>query len=454
MSVLDRSQPPQPGSVRPFNFGRVVRSALPNGLTVLTSEQGELPVITLMLVAHAGSEHDQRATSGVAYLTARALEAGTGTRSADRVAWDFELLGAELDVTVVWDGAALSVTVPSEKTEPALALLAEIVSNPAFLSDEIDRLKGEQLSELEQRTVEPRALAADMTSRFIFAPEVPYARPLIGTPQSVRQLTPDRVRDFYDAHWTASNAALIAVGKLDHTQVETLAARQLGGWSGRMARLAEFDVASPIDRTQIFIVNREGSVQSELRVGHVGLARSTPDYFALGVANGVLGGVFTSRLNMSLREKHGFTYGVRSAFAFRKQPGPFLIQTAVASEVTARALEELLLETHHLLQDGATDDEVAGTRDYLAGVMPLQMQTTEQTASRISDIFVYDLSDDYLPQHRAAILSVSRDEANQAAREHIHPDRFAITIVGDARSIENDLAALNLGPIEVHSVDE
>lgn len=454
MSVLDRSQPPQPGSVREFNFGSVQRSALPNGLTMLTSEQGALPVVTFMLVAHAGSEHDERATSGVAYLTARALEAGTGTRTADRVAWEFELLGAELDVTVAWDCAALSVTVPAEKAEPALALLAEIVGNPAFLSEEIDRLKGEQLSELEQRTVEPRALAADMTSRFIFAPDVPYARPLMGTPQSVKHLTPDHVRSFYDAHWSAANTALVAVGKLNHAQIEALAARHLDGWSGRTPRPAEFDVASPIDRTQIFIVNREGSVQSELRVGHVGLARTTPDYFALGVANGVLGGVFTSRLNMSLREKHGFTYGVRSGFAFRKQPGPFLIQTAVASEVTARALEELLQETRNLLQAGATDDEITGTRDYLAGIMPLEMQTTEQTASRISDIFVYGLSDDYLPQHRAAILSVSRDEANQAARDHIHPDRFAITIVGDALSIENDIAALNVGPIEVHSVDE
>lgn len=453
MSALDRSQPPQAGAVREFNFGSVRRSALANGLTVLTTQQGDLPVITLMLVAHAGSEHDERVNAGVAHLTARALEAGTGTRSADRVAWEFELLGAELDVTVLWDCAALAVTVPSEKTGPALALLAEIISNPAFLGDEIDRLKGEQLSELEQRTAEPRALAADMTARFIFAPDVPYARPLMGTPQSVKHLTPDHVRAFYDAHWSAANTALVAVGKLDHAEIERLAARHLDGWSVRTPRPAEFDVASPIDRTQVFIVNREGSVQSELRVGHVGLARTTPDYFALGVANGVLGGVFTSRLNMSLREKHGFTYGVHSGFAFRKQPGPFLIQTAVASEVTARALEELLLETNNFLQDGATEAEVRGTRDYLAGIMPLEMQTTEQTASRISDIFVYGLSDDYLPQHRAAILSVSRDEANQAARANIHPDRFAITIVGDASTIENDIAALNLGPIEVHAVD-
>jgi zinc protease len=452
MSTLDRSQAPVSGQVREFHFPHVNRSLLANGATLLHAQQGQIPVVTLMLVVHAGAEHDARATSGIAQLTARALEAGTLTRSADRLAWEIELLGAELEVSVLWDCAAISVTVPSDKAEPALALLADIVTNPAFAEDEIERLKGEQLSEIEQRRAEPRALASDMAIGFIFAPDVPYARPIVGTPASVKHLTVEHVRSFYQQHWLPGNAALVAVGDITHERATALA-RQLESWTGGTGEMVEFDVASPVERAQIFLVDREGSVQSELRVGHVGLPRSTPDYFSVGIANGVLAGVFTSRLNMSLREEHGYTYGVRSAFAFRKHAGPFLIQTAVESDVTAAALQELLAQTKRLLEEGASEEEVLATREYLAGVMPLEMQTTGQMADRIADIFVYGLADDYLPQHRAAMLAVSREEANRAARDHIKPDQFAITIVGDAKSIESEIAALEIGPIEVHTIE-
>lgn len=454
MSVLDRSHAPAPTAVREFHFPRIERGSLANGLTVISAKHSELPVVTLLIVAHAGAEHDERATSGLAQLTARALEAGTKSRSADRVAWEFELLGAELEIAVLWDCALLSVTVPAGKVEPALALLAEVITSPAFTDAEIERLRDEQLSELEQRRADPRLLAGDMASRFLFAPDVPYARPIPGTRASVRHLTAEHVRAFYEQHWSAGNAAVIAVGNAAHHEVERLAARHLQEWGSRAPAPADFDVAAVVDRTQVFIVHREGSVQSEIRVGHVGLARSTPDYFPLAIANGVLGGVFTSRLNLNLREKHGFTYGVRSGFGFRKQPGPFLIQTAVATDVTAKALHELLAETRRLVQDGATEEEVVATREYLAGVMPLEMQTTEQMAHRIADIFVYGLANDYLPQHRAALLGVTREDANQAARTHINSDQFAITIIGDATAIESEIAALDVGPIEVHSADD
>lgn len=454
MSVLDRSQAPSPAPVREFNFPAVTRATLANDFTILSARHGDLPVVTLLIVAHAGAEHDTRATAGLAYLVTRALEAGTGTRSADRIAWEFELLGATLEVSTLWDCAVLSVTVPSNNTEAAIALLSEIITGPAFRDEEIDRLKTEQLAELEQRKAEPRSLANDMALRFIFAPDVPYARPIVGTPPSVRHLTSQHIRKFFAKHWTAANAALVAVGDIGSEQIVEIANRHLGMWSAGASEPADFDVATVVERTQIFIVDREGSVQSEIRVGHPGVSRATPDYFPLTVANGILGGVFTSRLNMSLREKHGFTYGVRSGFAFRKKPGPFIVQTAVASDVTAQALAELLHETRTLLQGGTTEPEIVAAREYLAGVMPLEMQTTDQMADRIADIFVYGLANDYLPQHRSALLSVTRAEADQAAQAHVRPEEFAITIVGDAKAIENDLAALNIGPIEVHSAND
>jgi zinc protease len=188
-------------------------------------------------------------------------------------------------------------------------------------------------------------------------------------------------------------------------------------------------------------------VQTELRIGHVAVARDHPDFYTLQVLNGIIAGVFTSRLNLSLREKHGFTYGVRSTFVFRRAPGPFVIQTAVASDVTARAIAETLRELRALQANGVTDDEVRNTRDYLGGTLPLELQTTEQIAVRIADVHTYALPTTYLEQFAQQILAVSRADVERAAREHLRLDRLAIVVVGNAAVVEDELRALEAGEV-------
>ncbi len=449
MKRLDRSQAPAPAPVRDFLFPSVLRDTLPNGLAVLAVPTGDLPVVTFQLVVHAGGEHDAAETSGLAYLTARALEAGTRTRSADRLAWEFEKLGAELEISVVWDYAALSVTAPADRAEAAVALLAEVVIDPAFAPSEVERLKHEQLAELLQREAEPRALANDQAIGFIFAPASPYQRPLHGLRDTVRSLDAQHVRAAHEMHWRAGNAALLGVGAIDQDTLRHLAGRHFGTWSGS-AQPAHVSATSADSRARVHLVHRAGSVQSEIRVGHVGVPRKTRDYYALVIANSILGGAFTSRLNMNLREKHGFTYGVRSGFAFRKAPGPFMIQTAVATDVTARALDEIWKETTGLLQEGPTADELKSARDYLSGTVPLELQTTEQIADRASEIFVFDLPTDYFALYRAELRQVTPEQALNAARAHVRPTEFVVTIVGDAHVLEQDIGALQIGNVEVH----
>jgi zinc protease len=453
MSSLVRSTPPAPGPVREFVCPEVTRDQLGNGLSLLAVPSGTMPVITFRVVLHAGAEHDRAPTSGLANLTANTLEAGTTTRSADRLAWDFEKLGAELDVELMWDYAALSVTVPADRAEPALALLAEVVLSPGIDGGEVERLKNEQLAELLQRESEPRALASDQVLRFIFGGETPYQRPTVGVRDSLRAFTAAQVRDFYQTHWTAGNAALVGAGAIDAATLRDLAARHFGAWTGARTE-SKFSVQPATNTARVHIVHREGSVQSEIRVGHVGVPRQHPDHFALIIANSILGGAFTSRLNMNLREKNGFTYGVRSGFGFRKKPGPFVIQTAVATDVTARALDEIWKETTALLRDGATADELTAARDYLSGTMPLELQTTEQIADQASELFVFDLPTDYFEQHREGLRRVTAEAALDAARRHIRMDDFVITIVGDATALEPEIAKLELGPIQVHEIDE
>jgi predicted Zn-dependent peptidase len=200
------------------------------------------------------------------------------------------------------------------------------------------------------------------------------------------------------------------------------------------------------------IVNRPGAVQSEIRVAHVGVDRRHPDYFALRVMNSVLGGAFTSRLNLSLREKHGFTYGVRSGFAFRRAPGPFVIQTAVATEVTTRAVQEIVKEIRLMHDEAATDIEVDDARDYLAGIVPLEFQTTEQVSARFADLALHDLPDHYYSHYRDGFEAVTTAEVARAARTHLKPDALTVCIAGDASAIRDELAATGLGEVSIHEV--
>ncbi|HEX7050614.1 MAG TPA: pitrilysin family protein [Longimicrobiales bacterium] len=450
MSPVDRAQAPAPGPVRPMTFPRIRRDRLENGLAVLTARHGDLPVVTVELVVDAGAAGDPARKAGIAHLTVNGLEAGTRRRDADRIAWDLESLGVELDAEATWDAAAVRITVPRERLEPALELFADLVRHPSFPEAEVLRMRDEQLATLLQRRKEPRALANDMAAHFIFAEEVPYARPLIGTTASVEGLDRDDVEAFYRAHYLPNAASLVFVGDIAAEDARRLADRHFGDWSAGQTVTSEFEVIPGVETRTIFVVDRPGSVQSEIRIGDVGVARDDEDYFPLLVMNTILGGAFTSRLNLSLRERHGFTYGVRSGFAFRRRPGPFVVQTAVATDVTARAVEEALREMTELREHGAAEPEVAAARDYLRGILPLQLQTTDQLATRIADLVIFDLPDEYFQEYRDRIAAVTAADVHRVAREHLRLDRLAIVVVGDADQIAPALEALAAGPVQIH----
>ncbi|HLU26416.1 MAG TPA: pitrilysin family protein [Longimicrobiales bacterium] len=452
MSGIDRTRVPEPGEVVAFEFPAVQRRGLDNGLALLTARHGQFPLVTAVLVLDAGAAGEPADKAGLAHLTANALEAGTRSRSGEELAWALERLGVEFTAEASWDAVSLAITVPRQRLEPALELFAEIVRQPAFPEDEIARLRDEQLASILQRQKEPRALANDMAARFIFDPDVPYARPLIGLQTSVAGLTRDDVDAYYRANFQPAGGTLIMVGDIDPDAAAALAERHFGDWAAAPRRAVDFHVRRRVEKTTIFVVDRPDAVQSEIRIGDVGVPRHHEDYFPLLVMNCILGGAFTSRLNLSLRERHGFTYGARSGFAFRRQPGPFIIQVAVATDVTAPAVREALREVNALREHGATPDEVSAARDYLAGILPLELQTTEQLAARLADLAVFSLPDDYFQHYPARIAAVDADDVRRVANEHLRPDRLAIVVVGDAQRVAPELEALGLGPVEVHTI--
>lgn len=453
MTELDRMQVPQPGPVRPFGFPEVVRDELPNGLSVLAAHHGELPIVTAAMLLDAGGTRDPDGAGGLARLTALTLETGTGELSADDVAWELERIGIELHAGVGWDTAIVSLTVPRERLDPALEVFSALVRSPSFPAAEVDRLRNEQLADLLQRRKEPRALASDMAARYIFAQGVPYARPLAGVPDEVRRLDRARVEAFHSAHYVPSAGALLLVGDFPAEDGTHLASHYFGDWSGKSSDWRPPTVRPRVQQTTVFVIDRPEAVQSEIRIGHVGIERTHPDYFPVLVLNTLLGGAFTSRLNMSLREKHGFTYGAHSGFECRRAPGPFMVQVAVGTEVTARAVEEALRVMQDLHDDGPEDDEVRASCDYLRGIMPLRLQTTGDLASRLGDLVTYRLPADYFSHYRENIAAVTTQEVARVAREHLHMDALAIVVVGDAAKIEAPLRELGVGDVEVHGIE-
>ena len=449
---LVRTRAPEPGPVRPFDFPAVDRDRLGGGDApeLLTARHGGVPLVTAQVVVAGGAAAQPAARAGPAPLTSTALEPGTARRDEEALAWELESLGVDLDTSASWDAATVGVTVHVDRLDPALELLAEIVRRPAFPDDPVHRIRDEQLADILQRAKEPRALASDAAARFIFAADVPYARPILGRTETVGGLGPNELRTFHEARYPAGSAAIIVAGAMDPDRAREVVTRHFGDWRGAPAAETSFDVMPRAGETRVHIVHRPGSVQSEIRLGHVGADRPHPEYFALTVMNTILGGAFTSRLNMSLREKHGFTYGARSGFAFRRRPGPFSVDVAVASDVTARAIQEALREIEGLRRDGPTADELDTARDYLRGVMPLKLQTTTQVASRLAELVVYDLPDDYFDTVRDRIADVTRDDVHRVARENVRPDRLAVVVVGDAEQIEAPIRELDLGPIEIH----
>jgi zinc protease len=451
MSVpAHRTAPPSPAAIRAFEFPTVTHDRLGNGLRVQTARHGRLPLVTVEVVIDAGVAGEPAERSGLAHLTANALDVGTASHSGEELAWAFERLGVELETVAHWDAILLHATTESGNLDPLLALLAGVVRLPTFPDDEVRRLRHEQLATILQREKEPRALASDMAARFIFGHDVPYARPLLGLKAGVEALTREDLVDFHRARFTPSTTSLLIVGAVDEKAARASVQTHFGDWSGSPAAAPAFDVRAGKPDTTIFIVDRPGSVQSEIRIGQVGVPRAHEDYFALEVMNALFGGAFTSRLNLSLREKHGFTYGVRSGFAYRRAAGPFVIQTAVATDVTVRAVEEILRELDGLRSDGASAEEVAAARDYLVGILPLELQTTEQLAGRLADLTIYDLPMDYFRTYRDSMAAVTPEDVARVARAQLRADNLAIVIIGDAGAIADGLRALERGPVEVH----
>ena len=439
--------PPGPGPVAPFLVPPVHAASLDCGLELKVARRAGVPVVTALLVMDAGESTVGRDRAGLAVLTGKALHGGTERRSAIELACGLEDMGTHLGTSVGWDSTVVSLTCAADRFPRALRLLSEVVVTPAFPQEEVERTREQQLGGIRQRKMYPAQLASAAAARFFFREGATYGRPVAGVEASVSGLERAHTAGFAAGRYRPRGAALVVAGDVRRGQVAELAAECFGAWRGRAAPVEATGEARFAER-RVVIIHRPGAVQSELRIGHASVSRTTPDYFPLIVLNAVLGGTFTSRLNLNLREDKGFTYGVNSRFLLRRSGGMFQIAAAVATEVTASAVGEVLAETEALVADGPTAAEVRAARDYLAGIFPLRMETTAQIAAGIARQFVHGLGADYHERYRGRVRAVEVEDVARVAAGRLHPAALTVVVAGDADRVAPELEAF--GPVEVH----
>jgi zinc protease len=442
---------PTPGTPRPYDFPAVDRSRLANGLSLVVADLPGRPLVSATLVLRNGAVDEPDAEAGATVLAARSLTEGTERHDAIALVEASERLGASLHAEAGWDAMSIGVDVPAGRFEAAMELLAEVALRPTFPEAEVERLRDERLNDLLQAEADPRRRADEVFAATIYSGGAPYHRPSGGTRETVAELTGHQLRAAYHRGLDPARATLVVGGDLAGIDVAAITERLLGEWGPNVGSTvsALIDAESAVHERFVRVVHRPGSVQTEIRIGHVGVPRRIPDYHALSVMAAILGGLFNSRLNAKLREEKGYTYGAGAGFDLRRAAGPFAARAAVNTEVTVPAILDTMEELERIRAAPVTDAELAAARDFLVGVFPLRFETAGAIVGALAGLAVHDLPDDELAHYRAGIENVSIDDVQAAATAHVRPDAAAIVLVGDADAFGEALEGAGLGRIVI-----
>ncbi|HYO75246.1 MAG TPA: pitrilysin family protein, partial [Thermoanaerobaculia bacterium] len=362
---------------------------------------------------------------------------------------DVGLLGGALGTGADWDATYISFDVLARNAEAAMSIFGDVTARATLPAVELERVRAERLNDLIQQRNDPGAIAGKRFAHLLYGTGA-YGNSVAGNADSVARITLDDVRRFYTEHYIPNHSSVIVSGDIDPATAVSLVTRTLGDWRPGVEPPRPVVTPKPIDAARIYVIDRPQAVQSEIRVGHLGVPRSCEDYFPIAVMNAIFGGVFNSRINLNLRERHGYTYGARSQFAFRRQAGPFVIAAPVRNEVTRESVSEMLSELRRIRTGDIEDLELNDVKSYLMGVFPATVQTASDIAGRLIDMELYGLPEDYFDRYRENIAAVSKDEITRVAHKYLDPDRVLVVIVGNASQIREPLGSLGF---PMHELD-
>ncbi|MCS0615633.1 insulinase family protein [Massilia kyonggiensis] len=447
-----RRTPPKPGPAPRFTLPQGESFKLPNGLTVIVHPNPALPLVAAELVVKSGSDANPSDQPGLAGFTAQMLDEGTATRSAPRIADEIAQLGAFLGSAVSSDASTVSLLALRSTFPQALDVLADVVLHPAFPNAEVERQRASRLGELTQQRDDPALIAAVAAAGALYGRDHPYGYGQLGTEQAIRMTTREDIVRFWRRHYLPGNAALVVSGDITADELRTLATARFGGWGRADAALTSVGDPSGT-KARLVVVDKPGAPQTALRVTTIAAARKTPDYPAMQVMNAALGGLFSSRINLNLREEKGYSYGVFSAFRYDRTPGPFIIAGSVRTDVTGASVSEILKEVNGMRAKPLPAAELAGARDSQVYSLPGQFETNSGIGTSLAETFVFDLPADYwrtLPDRYRAVTAA---QVQAAAQKYLKPDQLKVIAVGDRAAILPQLQKLGLGQPEMRDVD-
>jgi len=445
-----RRAPPRAGPAVVPHLPVAKTFRLANGLTVYHLERAVTPVVNARLVVNAGLGANPPATPGLADFTVASLEDGTTTRDALAIADAFAQLGADFSAGTARDASTLAIDTLATQFPAALALLADVTLHPTFPPAEIERARRSRLAAVVAAREDPGALADAAFRRALYGADASYGQTTLGTEAALKRIDAPMLAEFWQRWFTPGNAALIVVGAIDETTVRALVEREFGGWSGAAAPLPPATDTLPpkaiaARRVQVDV---DGVTQTELRVGRVAAARDSPDYFALQLANEILGGSFTSRLNANLRETHGYAYGAFSGLDFGRRPGPFGVSTSVRADAMAPAVREIDRELARMGTRPPPAAEFAKARDGIIRSLPGAFETNSGIAGSFANLFVYRLSDTYFAALPARFRAVQPAQVLTVARRYFAPAPMIVVGVGTPDAAKAAAAGLDLLPLE------
>jgi predicted Zn-dependent peptidase len=452
--AFDRSVAPAPGPVMPLHVPSWTRTTLANGVVLVVAQKRDLPLVAFSLTIVGGSYNFEPSDKlGTASFTAQMLSEGTTDKTADQLSEAQQLLGTDIDASVTGESGTITFTSLTDKFQPAMALVADMLLHSTFPTPALERIRGRTLVQLKQARDQPNAIAANVFARVVYGDDHPYGR--VTSERTVTAITRDDVVAFHEAFYRPGRAVITVTGDVDPAAVKAAVETAFATWLAGGERPSWRYPPVPVPRaTTIYLVDKPEAAQSVFAIGLPGPPRDTPDYYPIQVMNHLLGGLFQSRLNHNIREVKGYSYGVGSSFAFGRGPGAFRAGGGIVTAKTDSALIEFMQEFRGV--EGAvpfTEDEITQGKESLVQSLPRRFSSVNGIGASIAAIYTQDLAETFYQDYAARIGAVTRDDLVRVAKRYVDLEHLNIVIVGDRRVVEAPLAATGIAPIAVLDID-
>ena len=451
---FDRSKTPPAGKPPVLHVPTWTKTSLANGAELIVSEKHDLPLVAFVITFQGGTyQTEAAARRGLAGITASMMNEGTKTRDGEALSNALQLLGTSINVNVGGEGGSMGFQSTTSKFPQALEILADMLVNPAFPAEALERLRAQRLVALTQAKDQPGSIASRVFPKILYGSAHPFGQNV--TEESLKAITRDDIVAFHKVYFQPGRALVSVVGDVNSSSVKSTVEKALGAWprGGEKPTFAYPGLPATHAPT-VFLVDKPGAAQSTFAIGNPGPPRSTPDYYALQVMNTMLGGMFQSRLNANIREENGYSYGVNSSFAFGKGPGAFRTGGDIVSAKSDAALVEFMKELRGIGGSRPiTDEELATAKDSLIQRLPGTFASVQSINSAIVTLWTQGLPDNYYQQYATRISDIRKEDVLRVAKQYIDLDHLTIVIVGDRASIEAPLKAAGVAPIVLTDIE-